>query len=114
MCLDIESSVVWIVFLTLNDVSLAWDGLFLDIDYVFSAPIDDEIISYTIVSGENCNGRTITDREIETTLIKVSDSAVRLSLLLNPGKIYEYGAPYVSHYEKFSMVGMMHRLDIYP
>ena len=35
---------------------------------------------------------------------------MRLSLLLNPGNIY--GAPYVQHYEKFSMVGICARVWI--
>jgi hypothetical protein len=94
----------------IDNPKFKWDGFRLNIDYQISASIEDEIITYAIVSGKDCEGGIISDTEIESSLIELSDKSVRLSLLLNPNTID--GASYVTNHQNFATVGVCARLWI--
>lgn len=95
---------------TIGEPTFKWDGFRLNIDYKFSGSIEDEFITYAIVSDKDCEGGIISGNEIQSSLIEVSNNSVRLSLLLNPQNIH--GARYVTHYEEFAIVGVCARLWI--
>jgi len=96
---------------SIKDPTFDWVGFRLNIDYKFTGSIkDDEIVTYAVVSDEECDGGIISESEIESTLIEVSDSNVRISLLLNPENIHS--ARYVRHQENFAIVGVCSRVWI--
>jgi hypothetical protein len=95
---------------TINDPTFEWDGFRLNIDYQISGSIAAEQVTYAIVSDKDCEGGIVEQTEIESSLIEVSDTSVRLSLLMNPQSIH--GARYVTHHDDFAIVGVCARLWI--
>jgi len=96
---------------TIDEPTFNWDGFRLNIDYKFSRNlVEDEFVTYAIVSDKDCEGGIISDTELQSSLIEFSRNSVRLSLLLNPENIH--GARYVSHYEDFAIIGICARVWI--
>jgi len=95
---------------TIDAPTFEWDGFRLNIDYQISGSIVAEQITYDIVSDKDCEGGIVEQTEIESSLIEVSDTSVRLSLLMNPQSIHS--ARYVTHYDNYAIVGVCARLWI--
>ena len=95
---------------TIGEPSMQWSGFRLNMDYTISASITDEIIGYAIYSDKQCQGGIISDGEINSSLMQLSNDSVRISLLLNPRNIH--GARYVSYEDDFAVIGVCVRLWI--
>ena len=96
---------------TIDKPTFDWDGFRLNIDYKFSGNlIEEEFVTYAIVSDKDCEGGIISDTELQSSLIEFSRNSVRLSLLFDPETIH--GARYVSHYEEFAIIGVCARVWI--
>jgi hypothetical protein len=94
----------------IEDPTFVWDGFRLNIDYQISESIVAEKVTYDVVSDKDCEGGIIEQSEIETSLIEVSETSLRISLLLNPESIHS--ARYVTHHENYAIIGVCSRLWI--
>ena len=96
--------------ITIEDPTFAWDGFRLNIDYQISESVVAEKVTYDIVSDKDCEGGVIDAEEIQSQLIEVSESRVRISLLINPTSIH--GARYTKHHDDYAIVGVCSRIWI--
>ena len=94
----------------IQDPIFEWDGFRLNVDYPISSSIVAEQVTMDIVSDRDCEGGIIERFEIETDFTEVSETRVRLSLLMNPENIH--AARYVFHHEKYEIVGVCARIWI--
>ena len=95
---------------TINEPTIQWEGLRLNLDYKFSKSVSDEIISYSLSTDKDCQGGFIPDDEILSNMIELSSNSIRISLLLNPEKISD--ASYINHFESHSTIGFCARVWI--
>jgi len=94
--------------LTIEDPIFTWDGFRLNIDYEISDSVVAERVTHDIVSDEDCLGGIIEEEEIETEISYVSDTRMRISMLMNPESIHS--SRYVSHYDDYAIVAVCARL----
>jgi hypothetical protein len=94
--------------ITIEEPTFAWDGFRLNIDYQISESIVTEKVTYDIVSDKDCEGGVIDAEEIQSQLIEVSESRVRISILMNPESIH--AARYTTHHDNYAIVGVCSRI----